>query len=124
MADLFVASAGASAALAGDPDLQGLPERGLVTLPDGPGRGGAGRRHRHHRGRRHADAEVALERRGAVHFTSSLGVSAIGTLPFIVAGVSPLAEAGGGLRWVLAGFVCAIVGSMLNAWVLLVEILR
>ena len=58
------------------------------------------------------------------HFTSSLGVSAIGTLPFIVAGVSPLAEAGGGLRWVLAGFVCAIVGSMLNAWVLLVEILR
>jgi len=36
------------------------------------------------------------------HFTSSLVISAIGTLPFIVAGVSLLADAGGGLSWVLA----------------------
>src|SRR5829696_513318 len=58
------------------------------------------------------------------HFTSSVVISAIGTLPFIVAGVSLLADAGGGLSWVLAGSLCALVGSMLNAWVLLVEILR
>ena len=51
-------------------------------------------------------------------------IAAIGTLPFIVAGVSVLAEAGGGLQWVLTGFISAIVGSMLNAWILLVEILR
>ena len=58
------------------------------------------------------------------HFASSLFIAAIGTLPFIVAGVSVLAEAGGGLQWVLTGFISAIVGSMLNAWILLVEILR
>ena len=58
------------------------------------------------------------------HFGSSLFIAAIGTLPFIVAGVSVLAEAGGGLQWVLTGFITAIVGSMLNAWTLLVEILR
>jgi len=58
------------------------------------------------------------------HFASSLFIAAIGTLPFIVAGISVLAEAGGGLQWVLTGFISAIVGSMLNAWILLVEILR
>ncbi len=30
----------------------------------------------------------------------------------------------GGLYWALAGIVAAIVGAVLNAWVLLVEILR
>ena len=58
------------------------------------------------------------------HLFSALFIAAIGTLPFIVAGVSVLAESGGGLSWVLTGFISAIVGAMLNAWVLLVEILR
>ena len=58
------------------------------------------------------------------HLLSSLSIAAIGTLPFIVAGVSMLAESGGGLSWVLGGFTAAIVGAMLNAGVLLVEILR
>ena len=32
--------------------------------------------------------------------------------------------AGGGLYWVAAGIVLAILGAVANAWVLLVEILR
>ena len=37
-----------------------------------------------------------------------------GVLPFIV----------GGLYWTLAGMLGALVGAVINAWVLLVEILR
>jgi hypothetical protein len=47
-----------------------------------------------------------------------------GTLPFIIGGASILAETGGGLYWTVGGIVFAIVGGVLNAWVLLVEILR
>jgi hypothetical protein len=55
---------------------------------------------------------------------SALLLAGIGTVPFVVAGVSFLAESGGGMTWVLTGFIAAIVGAMINAWVLLVEILR
>jgi modulator of FtsH protease len=47
-----------------------------------------------------------------------------GYLPYVVAGISLIAGAGGGLRWVLAGIVGALIGAVVNAWVLLVEILR
>jgi hypothetical protein len=55
---------------------------------------------------------------------SALVLAGIGTVPFVVAGVSFLTESGGGMTWVLTGFIAAIVGAMINAWVLLVEILR
>jgi hypothetical protein len=41
-----------------------------------------------------------------------------------VAGATLLAQAGGGLYWVVPSVVSAIVGGLINAWVLLVEILR
>jgi len=44
--------------------------------------------------------------------------------PLILAGLTVLAEAGGGLYWVAVGIVFAIVAAVANAWVLLVEILR
>ena len=47
-----------------------------------------------------------------------------GTAPFAVAGISLIAEWGGGLYWVLAGVVLALIGAVMNAWVLLIEILR
>jgi hypothetical protein len=53
-----------------------------------------------------------------------LTLGAFGVIPFVIAGISLLAETGGGLYWVLAGIVGAIVGGVANAWVLLVEILR
>lgn len=48
----------------------------------------------------------------------------LATLPFIIAGVSILGGAGGGLYWVVAGVIFSYVASLSNSWVLLVEILR
>ncbi|HEY1355232.1 MAG TPA: hypothetical protein VGF09_02870 [Solirubrobacterales bacterium] len=47
-----------------------------------------------------------------------------GTGLFLIGGLSLLAEAGGGLYWVVAGIVFATAGAVASAWVLLVEILR
>ena len=44
--------------------------------------------------------------------------------PFIVGGVLLVAEHPAGLGWIAAGILAVLVGSVLNAWVLLVEILR
>jgi hypothetical protein len=41
-----------------------------------------------------------------------------------VAGVSLVVGAGGGLYWTLPALLAGFVGAVLNAWVLLVEILR
>ena len=48
----------------------------------------------------------------------------VATVPFIVAGVSLMVEAGGGVYWVLGGVIGAVIGGVMNAWVLLVETLR
>ncbi len=53
-----------------------------------------------------------------------IGLSTVGSAPFAIAGLSLIVETGGGLYWVLAGTVFALLGGVLNAWVLLVEILR
>jgi modulator of FtsH protease len=55
---------------------------------------------------------------------SRLGVRLMGTAPLVIGGLSVLFEAGGGLYWIAAGVILAIVGAVANAWVLLVEILR
>jgi hypothetical protein len=47
-----------------------------------------------------------------------------GTVPFALGGVSLIAGAGGGLYWIIGGVIGAIVCAGVNAWVLLVEILR
>jgi hypothetical protein len=43
---------------------------------------------------------------------------------FLAGGISLLAGGGGGLYWVFAGTVFAFAVSAINAWVLLVEVLR
>ena len=45
-------------------------------------------------------------------------------LLILVAGVTLLVEVGGGLYWWPVAIVTAYVGALVNAWVLLVEILR
>ena len=62
--------------------------------------------------------------RGAESLPARRVVMAFGTVPFVVAGVSLIADSGGGLYWLMAGIVLATIGSVVNAWVLLVEILR
>lgn len=46
------------------------------------------------------------------------------SVPVILAGVSLLAEAGGGLYWLAAAFMLALAAGIANAWVLLVEVVR
>jgi hypothetical protein len=55
---------------------------------------------------------------------AQLLLSAVGTLPFVVGGISLIAGAGGGLYWILVGVVGAVLAAALNAWVLMIEILR
>lgn len=47
-----------------------------------------------------------------------------GTIMLIIGAISILLASGGGLYWIVAGIVFAVVGAVINAWVLLVEILR
>jgi hypothetical protein len=46
------------------------------------------------------------------------------SIAFMAGGVSLIAGGGGGLYWVLAGVLLVFVSASINAWVLLVEILR
>jgi hypothetical protein len=47
-----------------------------------------------------------------------------GTIPMIVAGISVLAGAGGGLYWLVPELILGFSGAIVNAWILLVEIQR
>jgi hypothetical protein len=55
---------------------------------------------------------------------SRIGFASALTLTLIAAGVTLLTGHGGGLDWLPAAFVLAILVAAINAWVLLVEILR
>lgn len=48
----------------------------------------------------------------------------LASLPALVAGVSLLVHAGGGLYWLLAGVTLSVLAAVFNAWVLLIEIAR
>lgn len=45
-------------------------------------------------------------------------------VPVILAGCSLLGWIPGGLYWLAAGVLCAVIAATANAWVLLVEVLR
>ncbi len=48
----------------------------------------------------------------------------LASVPVLIGGISLLVEAGGGLYWIGAGVLLGILSGVMNAWVLLVEILR
>jgi hypothetical protein len=54
----------------------------------------------------------------------NLPILLLPALAFVGGGWSLLAGGGGGLYWILAGTVLTFVGASVNAWVLLVEIVR
>jgi hypothetical protein len=53
-----------------------------------------------------------------------IGSSQVALLPLIVAGISILAQRGGGLYWLVPGILLSFAAALIDAWVLLVEILR
>jgi modulator of FtsH protease len=53
-----------------------------------------------------------------------IAVIVAATVPMVAAGISVLAGAGGGLYWLVAAVILGFVGAILNAWILLVEIVR
>ncbi len=55
---------------------------------------------------------------------SLVGLALVASLPGLVAGVSLLVGAGGGLYWLLAGFAAGIVVAVYYGWILLIEIRR
>jgi hypothetical protein len=54
----------------------------------------------------------------------SLPILLVPVLVLLGGGVSLLAGGGGGIYWLLFGTALAFIGASINAWVLLVEILR
>jgi hypothetical protein len=54
----------------------------------------------------------------------NLAILLLPPLAFLGGGCSLIAGSGGGLYWILAGTLLSFVGSSVNAWVFLVEILR
>lgn len=55
---------------------------------------------------------------------SRLATTQIVTIPVILAGASLLGWPAGGLYWLVAGVLAALVAATGNAWVLLVEVVR
>ncbi len=51
-------------------------------------------------------------------------VTVAAAVPLLVAGLSLISGRGGGLYWLGAAIVLSLCGAVVNAWVLLVEILR
>jgi hypothetical protein len=112
--------------------------RGAVPYPGieaGDRAGSAGGRHRglvvcHHasdaRRRRRPDTHNGREpqQRGRGQFAVRVVVTQAATLPVIVAGAALRARAGGGFYWLVPGLVLLLLLGVVNAWVLLVEIVR
>ena len=67
---------------------------------------------------------VQMENPPRFYFAGRWGLRLAGTVPLLVGAASVLIGDGGGLYWVVAGIVFAILAGIVNAWVLLVEILR
>lgn len=60
----------------------------------------------------------------ATWFWGRLVAVLLATVPFLIAGLTLLAGAGGGLYWLVPGVCFALVIGGANGWVLLIEILR
>jgi hypothetical protein len=71
---------------------------------------------------------VFTVRRPAINRPVPIVVNAVAaqlaTLPVIAAGASLVARSGGGLYWLLPAIVLLLGVGVMNAWVLLIEILR
>jgi hypothetical protein len=53
-----------------------------------------------------------------------IALAQVAVLPLPIAGLSLLLGAGGGLYWLVPGIILSVMVAVLDAWVLLIEILR
>jgi modulator of FtsH protease len=53
-----------------------------------------------------------------------LPLGLVATLATAVAGASLLVHVGGGLYWLVPAIICAFLAALVDAWVLLIEIVR
>jgi len=61
---------------------------------------------------------------GDRHLASRIVTPVIATFPLVVGAISLIAGSGGGLYWIAAGIVASVFAAVINAWIVLVEILR
>jgi modulator of FtsH protease len=59
-----------------------------------------------------------------LQYLGEFATTGLAVLPFAIAGASLLAGRGGGLYWTVPGLVGVFFAAAINAWVLLVEIMR
>ncbi|MFC8731709.1 hypothetical protein ACFT5B_04540 [Luteimicrobium sp. NPDC057192] len=55
---------------------------------------------------------------------TSIGLAAGEHLPFLVGGILLVCGVANGLWWIVVGIVAVVLSSMVNAWVLLIEVRR
>lgn len=73
----------------------------------------------------HRSLVIGMKYRRPWHETGmEIAMGQVQTLPFVIAGVLLLRGNPQGLGWMAAGVLAIFIFSVLNAWVLLVEILR
>ena len=53
-----------------------------------------------------------------------IATSAVAGAPIVIGGVLLVLRAGSGLPWIAGGVIVSLIVGVLNAWVLLVEIVR
>jgi len=61
---------------------------------------------------------------GGGRLASRVVLPLFGTVPYLVGAVLLLTGADSGMYWVFAGMLGAILAAVMNAWILLIEILR
>jgi hypothetical protein len=72
----------------------------------------------------HVDAARRRAYHRAGHLAWRSALHQFATLPFLCAGLSLLGFLRGGLAWFGAGVILSLLVALINAWVLLVEIMR
>lgn len=65
-----------------------------------------------------------IEPSGYTRPISRFLLTQLNTLPFVIAGIAITLDWPSGFYWLAAGVLLALMGALINTWVLLVEILR
>ena len=62
--------------------------------------------------------------RAGYQYVSRVVLPVFGTVPYLIGSVLLVAGVGDGMYWILAGMIGAILSAIMNAWILLIEVVR